>query len=322
MTSRFAAFPNKPNLFFFLQIGAADGKHFDPIHPYIKRFGWKGILVEPLADLFEMLKSNYRERPDLIFEKVAITEQNETRTISRVPLQNAGSQGVPEWAFAASTLVPEKTRFASENSPPPLHAALNSAVTEEEIDCLSLASLLAKHNVERIDVLQIDAEGYDANILRQVDFSSIKPSVINMEWQWLTVDEKVEVTELLKGQGYFLYRVQADMLASVKPLEQMIVTPAPPTLDSVPRYFPGVTGLICRTNIDGTSQICEAQPSQYQIARYHGMTSPLHGDFNMYRFLTSIDGQNSYRQIAGNLDIDEGVLLQWGQEMQASYILE
>ena len=42
--------------FFFIEIGAHDGIYVDPIHRFIVKHKWKGILVEPIPYLFELLK--------------------------------------------------------------------------------------------------------------------------------------------------------------------------------------------------------------------------------------------------------------------------
>ena len=39
----------------FIQVGANDGVYGDPLRSYVRRFGWKGILVEPQQDVFERL---------------------------------------------------------------------------------------------------------------------------------------------------------------------------------------------------------------------------------------------------------------------------
>src|SRR3989442_714337 len=45
--------------FFVLQIGACDGVMADPIHKWIKKYKWQGILVEPQKKEFERLKISY-----------------------------------------------------------------------------------------------------------------------------------------------------------------------------------------------------------------------------------------------------------------------
>lgn len=34
---------------FFIQVGANDGKSFDPIYDAVKTYGWSGVVMEPLS---------------------------------------------------------------------------------------------------------------------------------------------------------------------------------------------------------------------------------------------------------------------------------
>lgn len=58
----------------------------DPLHSYVQRFGWRGILVEPQPDVFARLVENYRDQADrLIFENVAIAPRDRQVVLYRVP---------------------------------------------------------------------------------------------------------------------------------------------------------------------------------------------------------------------------------------------
>ena len=307
---------------FFVQIGAADGRRFDPIYYFVRRYGWRGVLVEPLPDIFEMLRANYEGHEGLVFENAAVTEKEETRTISRIPLDKVGSSGVPGWAMGASTLTPEKTRFASENSPEPLHDALSSAVVTEQVNCTSLAALFDRHGVGQLDVLQLDTEGYDANILRQLDFSRYRPSLINMEWQWLTDGEKQEVSSLLGDQGYSLYSCEADLLATQGSIEDFMVAPPPPDVSARPRFFPGIRGFTSKTPVSSLSGAADPFPAQVEFSRSRQTIFSIRGHPDLLPFLSLIDGERSYGEIALMLRRPEGMLLAWGRELQSLFVLE
>lgn len=47
--------------FRFIQVGANDGIHGDPLRAYIERHHWHGILVEPQPDVFARILENYRK---------------------------------------------------------------------------------------------------------------------------------------------------------------------------------------------------------------------------------------------------------------------
>src|SRR2546426_11057106 len=155
------------NEFFVIQIGACDGLIADPIHAWIKRYNWRGILVEPQKIEFENLKATYRDEHDrLVFENVAIADANGMCTLYRVK-DNALAAA---WERGIASLLPpsDSDRFIAEAVP-----------------CITFKTLLNRHHVSRIDLLQIDAEGYDFAILKQVDFRRIQPTVIRYEHRHL-----------------------------------------------------------------------------------------------------------------------------------------
>ncbi len=293
----FNALSKSKDTVFFIQIGAADGIRADPIHPFVKRYKWQGILVEPLADLFHLLKDTYRDHKGLMFENVAITDRMETRLISRIPLDMVGQGDIPRWAFGASTLVPDKTLYPSLIDRE-MGDIISSVVTKEPVQCISLSTLLNRHQVTRLDVLQIDTEGYDAQILKQLDFSLIKPELINMEWQWLSSTEQNEITELLSNNGYSLYPCGGDLLASAIPLEQLISATPKPLLDDVPRFFPGVINVTGKAVIATDSGGIAHQPIDAAIIYYGGLGFSFQVNRKAYTLLMHVDGKRSYREIA------------------------
>jgi hypothetical protein len=66
---------------FFVQIGAHDGHSYDPIGPYVRKFQWRGLLIEPQPAVFAKLKEHYAGQSNLIFENVAIAEQEGSLTL-------------------------------------------------------------------------------------------------------------------------------------------------------------------------------------------------------------------------------------------------
>src|SRR5437773_4508030 len=56
--------------FTFVQIGASDGVRSDPIHQYVTKYHWRGVLVEPQRDVFRSLCANYSAETQLRFENV------------------------------------------------------------------------------------------------------------------------------------------------------------------------------------------------------------------------------------------------------------
>ncbi len=71
---------------FFIQVGANDGKSFDPIYKWVISKKWEGVLIEPLPHLVEKLKQNYDCCLDrLNFEQVAISDSKKDTEIYYIP---------------------------------------------------------------------------------------------------------------------------------------------------------------------------------------------------------------------------------------------
>ena len=51
-------------------------------------------------------------------------------------------------------------------------------------------ALLAKHGVSRVDLLQIDTEGYDFEIIRMFDHAGVRPAVVRFEHLYLSGKER------------------------------------------------------------------------------------------------------------------------------------
>ena len=54
----------------FIQIGASDGLRWDPFRRFIIRDKWNGVFVEPLPNVFSILKDNYSYLTNQKFEFV------------------------------------------------------------------------------------------------------------------------------------------------------------------------------------------------------------------------------------------------------------
>ena len=56
--------------------------------------------------------------------------------------------------------------------------------------------------MERIDLLLVDTEGYDAEIIRRIDFSAWRPRLLVYEHYHLPPQERAECRGRLEDEGY------------------------------------------------------------------------------------------------------------------------
>lgn len=190
---------------FVLQIGANDGATFDPVYDALQEYDWPALLVEPLPDFYEQLCSNYKARALVKCANVAIAGHSGAITMHRVDPDVVEGGMVPAWGHGAASLYTDRNALAFEDVRP--------HVQEVSVPCLTLPDLLAQHNIQHIDVLQMDCEGHDFAILKQLDFTRFKPAIINLEIVNLPEDEQGACRTLLSAQGYRHKKNGYDLLA-------------------------------------------------------------------------------------------------------------
>jgi methyltransferase, FkbM family len=191
--------------FFFIEIGSNDGIIHDPIYRYVTQYHWSGILVEPVRYYFNKLKANYNKNDNLIFENVAISNKDELRDFYRI---KEGLNYLPDWckglgSFYLNILL--KHKWVIPN--------ITDYIIKEKVKCVSFGSLLKKHDVKKIDLLLIDTEGYDYEIIKQIDFKNIRPSIMVYEHKHIDKKDRKDCERLLKSNSYSLMKHFGNTLA-------------------------------------------------------------------------------------------------------------
>jgi FkbM family methyltransferase len=177
--------------FFFVQIGAFDGKAGDPLYGFITAHGWEGILVEPQPGPFAALQETYRDVPGLSFRNVAISETPGTRTLYYVEPSPGVSVYAPQMASFDRSIIAGQDDGGTFD------------IRQLEVRCVSLDDLLAEAP-RHIDLLQIDVEGYDAEIIRMLDLARFAPSIIRFEHKHLEAADWQRAMRKLADRGYQL----------------------------------------------------------------------------------------------------------------------
>jgi len=195
---------NDPSDMFFLQIGAFDGVSNDPIHHHVVKHGWRGVLIEPQPWAYERLKETYKDCSGLVIRNVAISDQGSKRELFVLDTENPKA---PHWAGQVASF--DRATITK-------HAALVPEANEIQsivVDVMPLKAVISEHQVERIDVLQIDTEGFDFEILKMVDFEALAPFVIHYEHCHLNKADAEKSFRLLIENGYQVAVGETDTIA-------------------------------------------------------------------------------------------------------------
>lgn len=183
---------------FFIEIGANDGVAHDHLRPFVLSHGWRGVMVEPVPFVFERLRRNYAGVEGVALANAAIARRDGTLPFYHLAEAGEGErEGLPGWYDAIGSFSRE-TVLAHAADIPDIERRLVSA----RVECLSFESLCRRHGVERLDLLAIDAEGYDAEIVGSIDFERRRPRLLIYEHFHLRPAERAGCGELLAGAGY------------------------------------------------------------------------------------------------------------------------
>lgn len=184
---------HRPEDFFFIQVGAFDGMSNDPLRDFILRYGWRGVLVEPQREAFYKLERGYAGRPGLVLQNVAVAAASGPRPFYRI----RGGAGLPDWAPQVASFRLETVLKHRDVIPD-----LADRIETEMVDCLTFEDLLAPLRPERIDLLQVDAEGYDFEILKLFHGAGLRARIVGFEHKHLSRAERDACVEHLLSLGY------------------------------------------------------------------------------------------------------------------------
>ncbi len=195
-TKLLRAFADQYPRAFVIEIGANDGVEHDPIGSLLIEGDWRAILVEPAPEAFARLQRNYAVAGDRItLVNVAIADHDghvpfftldRVEADARERLDVFGSLSAEAIETSAAIFVPEEHR----------------QITRTEVPCMRFDSLCERHGVVEIDLLIVDVEGFDFEIVKQLDLELLRPRLLGYEHLLLSPRDREECRQLLEHHGY------------------------------------------------------------------------------------------------------------------------
>lgn len=165
-----------PDVGFFVDFGAADGKTFSNTYWLEKAKGWRGLLIEPNPD------QTIKDRPNSIIERVAV--------------------GPADTITLELTADPDLAR--SLPSQPNTEPRLKSRGFVE-VESVRLTTLLERHNIDRVDLMSVDTEGTEIEAWRTLDLNRWRPRVVIVEYStWHLRDDFEGIKSVWEADGYEL----------------------------------------------------------------------------------------------------------------------
>lgn len=184
------ALSSKCNPLVIVQVGANDGRINDPIHGFVKRRAedTRLVLIEPQTQILPYLRESYAFHKNHHIVNCAVGQQDSLTLhivdpkiwdqLSVLYAEDWPSYRAPTGVTSAhrADVVRWLTKFVPHDVDADAH------VLELTVPCKTLPQLLKGEGLEvRADVLQIDAEGFDDEVIYASDIAKLQPSIIFFE---------------------------------------------------------------------------------------------------------------------------------------------
>jgi FkbM family methyltransferase len=225
---------------FVVQIGANDGEDFvrSVVRRYGRARGISGTLVEPQLHFFNKLRRNYAGTEGIDILNVAISDRAKSATLYYV---DYGAGRIPGWAKGLGSF--NRDVVLSHGH---LISELEQSIKTVEVACISVPELLARLPNAQVDVLVTDTEGHDFVILRQFDFTRMRPKLIVFESKHLSDEEMAGCEAMFSANGYYVVHLGNDNCVALRSDMKALLSPAhastaiPPTSFDIAIPQPGV----------------------------------------------------------------------------------
>ena len=138
------------------------------------------------------------------FENVGIGDINGEIDFYSLP----ESYDKPNWLQQLGTFDKKSIEFNLAEMP-----QLIEKITTQKVKVVTLGEIMEKYKIQSLDVLVVDAEGYEYNILKALPHLAVKPQIIQFEWGSMNETSYRDLIELLKALNYTLFKNGGDMTA-------------------------------------------------------------------------------------------------------------
>jgi FkbM family methyltransferase len=212
--------------FQLIQIGANDGMTHDPVYRFVKRDRWNALLFEPQPSVVERyLRPVYRKYPKVKIVNAAIGYEDGRASIYTISFsQDRWATGLTRFdrellldLIRSGRLDRRLKRYGIEG--PTDH---EDWVSEKQISVRSLSSVVDEYNLDQVDLMMIDTEGFDHEVLKMVNMDRLLPNLIVFEDMHIGQPDYSECVERLRRYGYATHRIGPNTVAWQEELSQFV----------------------------------------------------------------------------------------------------
>jgi FkbM family methyltransferase len=158
--------------FSLIVIGAHSGDKLSKAIETYSKYG-NVLLVEPVPWLFKKLQEKYGSAKSVHLLQAVISENDADEVSFFAPTESANE--IATWGDQLGSLNPVHALGHNKE--------FSGKINEIKVLGISFGTLINKFEIEQIDVLHTDTEGYDARLLSVFPFDKIKPRELIFEYK-------------------------------------------------------------------------------------------------------------------------------------------
>jgi FkbM family methyltransferase len=195
--------------FSILQVGAYDGFSNDAVHDLLREYDYvRAVLLEPQPGPFSSLEKRWKGSLSVTPVRAALSDATGERPLYVIAdaFKNRHPFPVQVSSFYRSRVELACSRYVWRPSA--------EFITSVPVPTIDWRTLVQRYG--RFDFVAIDAEGYDAEILQQIDLKTSPPAIILYEHVLLPRRVRKRCEQLLISNRYSVTQVnQNDTLATL-----------------------------------------------------------------------------------------------------------
>jgi FkbM family methyltransferase len=166
----------------FLELGACDGLLYSNTLFFEKELGFKGILIEPIKEMYTKLLKN--RKGNICYNNAICTNKNDVEILVNGPV--SGIKDSMKDTFIKAWHKKSKKRY---------------------IKTKTLSDIFKENNIKYIDLFSLDVEGAELEVLKTINWNEIQIYLICIELDSYNELKNKECRKLLQDNG-FIFKVK------------------------------------------------------------------------------------------------------------------
>jgi FkbM family methyltransferase len=192
---------------FFIEIGANDGVANDPLYPFVRAGRLRGILLEPVPEVFAKLAATHAGNDAVRCVNAALAAEDGEADFFTVDMAGINFAKAQQFSSFHREALLRQTDWVPD---------IARRIVATRVPTVSFATLQAmarEMGAPSIDVLHTDTEGFDGRVLEMMWDAGLSPALVSFERLHMDKAEIERHVARLVAAGHRVAMGDADVVA-------------------------------------------------------------------------------------------------------------